>query len=275
MLSKIEVGEGPAVLLLHGWTGFKEAWGDLPESLAAAGMRAVAVDLPGWGQSPAPARFRHRPSDYAAALAPLVERLAPVAVVGHSMGAQSAVLLARDHPRAVSRLVTIAPAAIPLSRRPFPRSLADTVVLPVMGPPTAGVVMAGLKRNRRAWLSAYAEAVAYPMRHAADPRWQALADLAWRRFRTVPSAVLARSLRATALCDLRSPAAEVRQPALVVVGDRDRTTGRDAPLLARALPAGRLVQVPDTGHLPHLERPDVALPWMVEFLRPVGSGGAR
>jgi len=275
MLSTIVVGEGPSVLLLHGWTGFKEAWGELPDALAAAGLRSVAVDLPGWGQSPAPPRFGHRPADYAAALAPLVERLAPVALVGHSMGAQSAVLLARDHPGRVSRLVMIAPAAIPLPRRPVPRSLADTVVLPVMGPPTAGVVMVGLKHSHRRWISAYSAAVANPTRHAADPGWQALAELAWRRFRTVPTAVLARSLRATALCDLRAPAARVRQPALVVVGDRDRTTGLDGPILARALPEGRLVQVPDAGHLPHLERPDLALPPLVDFLRPVGSDGAR
>jgi len=275
VLATIDVGKGPAVLLLHGWTGFKEAWGDLPDALAAVGLRSVAVDLPGWGESPAPPRFGHRPADYAAALAPLVERLRPVAVVGHSMGAQPAVLLARDHPERVSRLVTIAPAAIPLDRRTFPRSLADTVVLPVMGPPTAGVVMAGLKRSRRRWVSAYEAAVAHPMRHAADPRWQALAELAWRRFRTVPTAVLTRSLRATALCDLRTPAARVWQPALVLVGDRDRTTGLDAPILARVLPAGRLVRVPDAAHLPHLERPDVALPSLVDFLRPVGSDGAR
>ncbi len=51
-LARIETGTGPAVLLIHGLNGFKEGWGPLPQALAAAGLRAVAVDMPGFGASP-------------------------------------------------------------------------------------------------------------------------------------------------------------------------------------------------------------------------------
>ena len=52
------MGAGPPVLLVHGLNGFKEGWGRLPDALAGAGHRAVAVDLPGFGETP---RLRGHP----------------------------------------------------------------------------------------------------------------------------------------------------------------------------------------------------------------------
>jgi pimeloyl-ACP methyl ester carboxylesterase len=76
--------------------------------------------------------------------------------------------------------------------------------------------------------------------------------------------VLVRSLRAAARYDLRPVAALVRQPSLVVVGERERTIHPgEAASLAGALPAGRLLRVPRAAHLPHLERPAVVLPAVV------------
>ena len=108
------------MLLVHGLNGFKEGWGRLPGALAGAGLRVVAPDLPGFGATPgaAPHHARRRLAD---ALRPLVERLAPVALVGHSLGTQVAMLAAAGHParcaaRAAVPLGAPAPAALPAAR---------------------------------------------------------------------------------------------------------------------------------------------------------------
>lgn len=49
-----EFGSGPNVLLLHGWGARIESWGAVPHLLSAK-YRVIALDFPGFGQSPAPA----------------------------------------------------------------------------------------------------------------------------------------------------------------------------------------------------------------------------
>lgn len=52
----VEAGEGPLVLLLHGFPEFWWSWHRQIDALARAGFRAIAVDLPGYGRSDKPAR---------------------------------------------------------------------------------------------------------------------------------------------------------------------------------------------------------------------------
>jgi len=266
-LATAETGSGPAVLLVHGWTGFKESWGAMPTALAAAGLRAVAVDLPGWGASPEPPGFTHTPEAYAAALRPLVERLAPAALVAHSMGVQPAVLLAAGG-APVHALVAISPAVVP-AELCWPGRISDVIGLPVVGRPMAAAALAALKRGpERLWLDALRESVAEPARLEANPALVALAHLARARLKETPTRVLTASLAAAAAFDLRPAAGLVRVPALVVVGERDRTIHPgEAASLAVALPAGELLRVPGAAHLPHLERPEAVLPAVVARVR--------
>ena len=101
-LATSTTGRGEAVLLVHGWSGFKEAWLTLPRALADAGFAAMAVDLPGWGESPAP-RGRATPRPPMPAPSRARSRAAwPAHLIAHSMGAQAGIVLAlrRPGPRA-------------------------------------------------------------------------------------------------------------------------------------------------------------------------------
>ncbi len=53
MLPYDEAGSGPVVVLIHAGIADRTMWSDHLEPLAAAGYRAVAVDLPGFGKAPA------------------------------------------------------------------------------------------------------------------------------------------------------------------------------------------------------------------------------
>ncbi|MDQ1045146.1 alpha/beta fold hydrolase [Streptomyces sp. V4I2] len=85
-----ELGEGPLVLLLHGFPESWYSWRHQLPALAAAGYRAVAVDVRGYGRSSRPDavaayRMRDLVADNAAVVEALGERSA--VVVGHDWGA--------------------------------------------------------------------------------------------------------------------------------------------------------------------------------------------
>ena len=118
-----EIGEGPVVLLLHGFPETHVCWEEVGRELAAT-HRVLLCDLRGYGGSSAPAGgargegFTKR--EMAAELAPLMSELGheTFAVVGHDRGARVAYRLALDHPRRVSRLglVNILPTVSQFAR---------------------------------------------------------------------------------------------------------------------------------------------------------------
>ncbi|MEE6280976.1 alpha/beta fold hydrolase [Georgenia sp. MJ170] len=99
----------PVFLLVHGIGMGREAYSEFVEELGGRG-RVLAVDLPGFGDSPTPDR-----SLPITGMADLVAELlqhrgtGPVVAVGHSMGTQVVAELAVRHPDLVSHLVLIGP----------------------------------------------------------------------------------------------------------------------------------------------------------------------
>lgn len=263
----MEWGAGPAVLLLHGWNGFKEGWGPLPEAVAAAGMRAVAVDLPGTGGTPPLAAGRGRPEAMAAAVAGLARRLAPAGLVGHSLGAQVAVSLAAHLHEEVRAVALLAPLALPRRRRLPPRGPGDLLPLPVVGPGLARLAIGRARRDAGRRRRAFLGAVAEPGMLASAPGMPELLDEAVARLAGADLGALVDWARAGLRRDLRPLARRVPQPALVVAGGRDRVAPpAGARALAAALPRGRLLSVPAVAHFPHLEAPGRVVPAVVAHL---------
>lgn len=125
-----ELGAGPLVLLLHGFPEFWWSWRHQLPALAAAGRRAVAVDLRGYGDSDKPPRgydLWTLSGDVAGLVRALGERQADL--VGHDWGGILSWCTAALHPRVV-RSVTVLAAAHPramgqaLLRDPAQRSAA-------------------------------------------------------------------------------------------------------------------------------------------------------
>lgn len=108
-----ELGTGPLVLLLHGFPEFWWAWRHQLPALAAAGLRAVAVDLRGYGDSDKPPRgydLWTLSGDVAGLVRALGERQADL--VGNDWGGVLSWCTAALHPRVV-RSVTVLAAAHP------------------------------------------------------------------------------------------------------------------------------------------------------------------
>lgn len=100
-------GEGPVVMLLHGWMASGDLnWCGAYGDLAGAGYRVLAIDHRGHGRGLRPLeRFRLAAcaSDAAAVLRQL--QVAPALVAGYSMGGAIGQLLVRNHPDVVAGLV--------------------------------------------------------------------------------------------------------------------------------------------------------------------------
>ncbi len=104
----VEAGEGPLVLLLHGFPQFWWMWRHQLVGLADAGFRVVAADLRGYGASDKPPRGYDAytlSADVAGLVRALGERDA--VIVGHDWGGLLGWTVAALHPRVVRRLAVL------------------------------------------------------------------------------------------------------------------------------------------------------------------------
>ena len=142
----VEAGEGPLVLMIHGFPGLAYSWRHQMAPLAAHGWRAVAIDSPGYGGSDRPLDPRlyasDRMQDYLLAILDAYSADRAV-IVGQDFGAQYAWNLAVRSPERVSGLVATIPYDYDLAGRallgsaprlddaaPIPREAASPDRLP-------------------------------------------------------------------------------------------------------------------------------------------------
>ena len=104
----VDVGAGPAIVLLHGIASSSVTFEYLVPMLQP-GHRVVAIDLLGFGRSPAGRSYTVE--EHVAAVRRTIRslRLRDVVLVGHSMGSLVATRFAARHPRRVRRLVLVSP----------------------------------------------------------------------------------------------------------------------------------------------------------------------
>ena len=261
-------GDGPPILLLHGFTGRGSDWARFLPVLRR-GHRTIAVDLPGHGRSEAPADpARGGLERIAADLATLLGVLdaVPAAVVGYSMGARVALRLVLDAPRVVERLVLESPSAGILDAAERARRQARDEAL------ARFLEGEGIAAFLDAWLAQplFASQAALP----ASTR----ANLRRRRLGNLPAG-LAASLRGAGqgtMAPLHDRLGEIRVPTLIIAGRLDPAGLERARAIAAAIPDARLAVVERAGHAPHLERPALFRRLVVDFLdRPPGADAGR
>jgi len=241
-------GEGPVLLLLHGTGAATHSWrGLLP--LLARRFTVIAPDLPGHGFTEMPQPDRLSLPGMARGVAQLLHALGskPDLVAGHSAGAAIACRMVLDQAIAPRAVIGLNAALLPFEGlagqvfSPIARMLAQLPAVPWMVSWRAGdrSMVERLLRDTGSSIDArgtelYARLVRRPGHVAAVLGMMA-------RWELRP---LLRDLR-------RLPV-----PLYLVVGGRDRTVRpSDARRIKADLPATRIVDIPDLGHLAHEERP--------------------
>jgi 4,5:9,10-diseco-3-hydroxy-5,9,17-trioxoandrosta-1(10),2-diene-4-oate hydrolase len=144
-----DVGEGPAVLWLHGsgpgacgYSNFKANYPDI----ASAGFRCLVPDLLGYGLSSRTPDDLYPFALHVETLVQLLDALdiQQVAVVGNSMGGAMAVQLGLDHPGRVSRMVLMAPGGMEDRETYMAQRGIRSMLRCIFGP--EGVTEAGLRK---------------------------------------------------------------------------------------------------------------------------------
>lgn len=119
-LNVVDEGDGPPVLLLHGFPDSADLWREVAPHLLRGGFRVIAPDLRGFGNSdaPGPTSAYRLPLIVADVLALLAaKRLQRIHVIGHDWGALLGWMLAGEHPDRVHRYVAVSVGHLSAYRR--------------------------------------------------------------------------------------------------------------------------------------------------------------
>ena len=256
-------GEGPPIVLLHGFTGSSASWATLRAALDAT-HTTIAVDLPGHGRSSSPSDpTRYALTRFANDVVRVLDslHLERVALLGYSMGGRAALRLALAHPARVAALVL--ESASPGIEDPVQRHerVAADIAL------ATSIERDGVDAFVSRWED-------LPMWVSQRRLAETVLDAQRAQRMASDAGGLANSLRGAGAGVDESVIhrlAELIVPTLVVVGALDEPYVALGRSIRQALPDARLTVVPESGHAVHLERPDALADTVLEFLGSVPS----
>ncbi len=262
---------GTPVILIHGsaaWSGF---WDQTADALAAAGFRAIAIDLPPFGFSSRPPDSSYLREAQARRIRDVIRALdlKNAIVVGHSFGAGSVIEAAMRHAGAFKAMVIVCGAlglhadgenypedgllSWPIHNAQISEALIAAVVT---NPMFTRSLLAMMLYNKNAATSAQAEILQYPMAR----RGSTIAYAEW-----LPSLLLPDR---AALSAYTKNYSTLTLPTAIIWGEKDSVT---------PLPQGRRLQtlianssldiINEVGHIPHIEAPEALLKVLIARLK--------
>ncbi len=263
-IAYLDAGEGPPVILLHGFGGSMWQW-EYQQAALGNHVRVITPDVLGSGLSDKPA-IDYRPDEMLDFVVGFMDALhiRQAVLAGHSMGAGFAIGMALEHPDRVTKLVLIS-------------GLPPDVMAHLTNP----TLKRALETSAPAWV-------------VSTGNWlfggfftkNVLQEMVYDPSQLTP-AVLDRSNRNRKRPGLFGPIlsagnhlpvwesrfapriASITHPTLILWGEEDRvfplTTGRQ---LHGMIPESTLVTVPRAGHLPQWEQPQAVNGHLLHFLRP-------
>jgi pimeloyl-ACP methyl ester carboxylesterase len=264
-LHYVEAGDGPLIVLLHGFPEFWYGWRLQVAPLVAAGYRVVAPDLRGYNLSSRPDGVAaYSAEKLAGDVRGIIQELgaASALLVGHDWGGTAAWSAAMYHPEVVDRLVILDAA--------HPRKLNEGLRHP--------------SQLRRSWYFFYFQLPDLPERHARSKNWKLFRDFlrdarppyteeemgryaeAWSQ----PGAATAMMNYYRYAVRHSSEIRVVSAPTLVIWGQRDRYLG---PALAEPhhddVPnLDRVERLPNASHWVHHDEAERVNQLLVDFFAP-------
>ena len=263
-IAYLDVGTGPPVILIHGFGGSMWQWEHQQHALSQH-FRVITLDLPGSGLSDKP-DIDYRPDQFVDFLTGFMDALQipRATLVGNSMGAGLAIAMALEHPARVDKLVLI-----------------DGLPQHIMQKLTSPSLRRALETRAPTWLVSLGNRLFGGL----------MMESTLREFVHDPAlltpAVIERSNRNRRRPGILKPIlamkhvlplwesglalrlGAVSHPTLVLWGEQDRVfpvaVGEE---LHRTIKASRFITVPNAGHIPQWEQPDLVNRSLIEYILP-------
>lgn len=254
---------GRTVVLFHGMNFGGFYFSGPIEVLRQGGFRVVVPDQIGFGRSSKPV-IPYNFHDMALNSRRLLQSLgiSKVTIVGHSMGGMLAARFAASFPDITERAVIYDPIGLTDQRYERPWRSADDAYKAALA-----------QTNDQRWQGFYANIRRYfPSPGAWKSEYERYVRILyaptlsgdWPRLAMVRSIYQQMPYLDPVVYDW----AKIKVKTLVIGGEKD---GQDFPRLAKhiadSIPGGELVIIPNAGHVPHLEVPDLFYPALLKFLR--------
>ena len=245
--------DAPVLLLLHGFGGDKDNWTRFSRTLVED-YRVIAPDLPGFGDSARHADWdysltaqRDRLEKFVAAL-----ELSPLHIGGNSMGGHLAALYTHAHPGQVLSLALLNNGGIEA--------------------PEQSELMLAIGRGENPLVLSSADdfdrLLAFVSYKPPFVPWPAKGVLAEKTFEYASfNRYIFLALMDERYVPLEPLLGDIRQPVIVIWGEFDRVLDvSSVEVMKPLLPQAQVIVMPDTGHLPMLERPAATAAHYLKFL---------
>lgn len=296
-LHVVELGEGPPVLLVHGFPNLARGWRMQMEALATAGYRAIAPDMRGYGRRSTPSDpLAYSPFHTVGDLVGLLDalKIPTVTVVGHDFGANIAWNAALLRPDRFTAVFGASVPFMPPGEGNFLKDIADAggtsfYMFDPMKPNAAAkwadakvtwpsflYWSSGSPPPGQRWNPMAGNAAMVRRAPVAMPRWANAKDVAYSigeferngfagplgYYRVIPSFLE----QATAFRGM-----VIKQPSFYLVGELDALNVMrkiTANELRPTLPGLRgMLEISNVGHWPNREAPDIFNKALLGFLR--------
>ncbi|MFF9494402.1 alpha/beta fold hydrolase [Streptomyces flaveolus] len=254
--------DGPVIVLIHGGGPGATGWSNYNpniESIAEAGFRVIAPDLPGWGDS---SEVDFATYDQVEAVCRLLDALGieKAAFVGNSMGGHTSIRMAIEHPERVTHLITM---GAPIQMKPilFGAGGGPSEGLKIMGQAWADYSPEAMKR--------LVEIMVFDKERFATPELCRQRSAAVAR-RPEHAANVVKALPKAPITVWVEPGrlSEITAPSLLIHGRDDRVVSFETALvLAANIPDSRAHIINRCGHWAQLEHADEFNRLVADFVR--------
>lgn len=275
-LAYVEKGAGEPVVFVHGGISDLTIWEPVLEPISRR-YRAIAYSRRyAWPNAPIPDGVADTIAQHATDLAALIEKLelGPTNLVGNSWGGFICLVVARDRPELVRRLVVQEPPVIPLflGAPPSPPALLKTLVTrPRTGRALAGMIFRGLQPVEAALKrGAVEESMEIFVRRVAlgNAGYEALPAWVKRHMKLNAGTHVSQFRNDGGFVPFTArDARSIRVPTLVMTGQQSPVGLRVlAKEIAASLPQAQEVEIPNASHVMHVANPEAATNAILRFL---------
>lgn len=260
-------GDGPPVILIHGWPLSADSWDDAALAIAGAGHRVIAYDRRGFGRSDQPADG-YDYDTFADDLADVIEAAEieeGISLIGFSMGGgEIARYMSRHGGKGVARAALIG-AVVPYMLKTGDNP--DGVDQSVFDDMTRGI-----KEDRAAFFRTFFDQF-YGVGYISKPVSQAVLDLSWMTAMQAGLLPTLKAAEAFATTDFRPDLPAFKVPTLIVHGTADKTVPIDATgrAAAKAIAGATLIEYDGAPHGLFATEKERLIGDLLQFL---GSGGS-